>query len=148
GGTPMVLQRFAWFAIIAALGVFPSAADAAEAPGLGDPGKLQKLEVIAGSEEIGRLRGADDRLQLVVSGVYDSGQFRDYTRKVAYETEPSGIVQIDATGMVTPLANGQTVITARSPEGATGQVAIEVSHVGNELPINFPNEIVPIFTKL
>jgi len=142
----MVLQRFAWFAIIAALGVVP--ATAAEAPGLGDPGKLQKLEIIAGTEDVGRLRGADDRLQLVVSGLYDSGQYRDYTRKVAYESDPSGIVQIDSTGMVTPVANGKAVITARSPEGIVGQLAVEVTHIGNELPINFPNEIVPIFTKL
>ncbi len=145
----MVFRRFACLAAAAALlGFVPQASSAAEAPGLGDPGKLEKLEIIASSEEIGRLRGADDRLQLVVSGIYSSGQFRDFTRKAMYETAPAGIAQVDETGMVTPVANGKTVITARSPEGATGQITIEVSHVGNELPINFPNEVVPIFTKL
>ncbi len=145
----MVLRQIAWLVAAAAfLMIIPASTPGAEAPGLGDPGKLEKLELIAGAENVGRLRGADDRLQLVVSGVYSTGQFRDFTRAAQYDLSPAGIAQIDETGMVTPLANGTTVITARSPEGATGQVTIEVSHVGNELPINFPNEVVPIFTKL
>ena len=66
-----------------------------KAPGLGDPGKLTALEIIAGVGDKVELRGADDRLQIVVSGVYDSGQFRDFTRKVKYQVKPEGIVNVD-----------------------------------------------------
>jgi hypothetical protein len=67
---------------------------------------------------------------------------------VKYAAEPADLVKIDETGMVTPLANGTVKITATSPEGVVGSAQIEVAHVGNELPINFSNEIVPIFSKL
>ncbi len=150
------MRRFVGFcslALIAALSLgslAPAAPEVAapKAPGLGDPGKLVALELIGSSADKSLLRGADDRLQLVVSGKYDSGQFRDFTRKVKYEVAPANIAAVDETGLVTPLANGPATVTARTPEGVAGQVAIEVSHIGNEIPVNFPNEITPIFTKL
>src|SRR5205823_6680034 len=61
---------------------------------------------------------------------------------------PANIASVDETGLVTPLANGKATITARTPEGVAGQVTIEVSHIGNEIPVNFANEITPVFTKL
>ncbi len=125
----------------------PQAA-APKAPGLGDPGKLVALELIGSGADKSLLRGADDRLQLVVSGKYDSGQYRDFSRKVKYEVAPANIAAVDETGLVTPLANGPATITARTPEGVAGQLAVEVSHIGNEIPVNFANQIVPIFTKL
>ena len=133
-----------------ALASFCTAAEEAKpvAPGLGDPGKLVALEVFAGVEETVALRGADDRLQLVVSGKYDSGQYRDFSSTATYETNPASIVQVDDTGLVTPLGNGKVTVTARVDGDVEGQVQLEVSHVGNEIPINFPNEITPIFTKL
>src|SRR5262245_11305322 len=121
---------------------------APKAPGLGDPGKLVTLEMMGGGAATSLLRGADDRLQLVVSGKYDSGQYRDFTRKAKYEVAPANIAAVDETGLVTPLANGKATITARTPEGVAGQIVVEVSHIGNEIPVNFPNEITPVFTKL
>src|SRR5439155_20272107 len=48
---------------------------------------------------------------------------------------------------VLPRANGTTTITARFGSH-TAAVPVEVTAVGEELPINFPNQIVPVFTKL
>jgi hypothetical protein len=42
------------------------------------------------------IRGRDSRQQIFVSGVYSSGQFRDFTRKAAYTSAPAGIVKIAA----------------------------------------------------
>ncbi|MBI1903599.1 MAG: DUF1549 domain-containing protein, partial [Planctomycetia bacterium] len=125
-----------------------SAADAAkvQAPGLGDPGQLAALEVLAGHAPV-FLRGSTDRLQLVVSGKYSSGQYRDFTGTATYTAAPDGIVRIDSTGHVTPIANGKVTITAKSLEGVAGSAEIEVTNIGSEQPINFPNEITPIFTK-
>jgi hypothetical protein len=119
-----------------------------KAPGLGDPGKLVGLEIIAGATPQATLRGADDRLQLVVSGKFDSGQFRDFTRQVKYELAPANVAAIDPTGLVTPLANGKATVTARIKEGMVGTLQLEVQQIGSEPPINFSNEITPIFTKL
>ena len=79
------------------LGSIVSAAPAPaapKAPGLGDPGKLVGLELIGGGADKSLLRGADDRLQLVVSGKYDSGQYRDFTRKAKYEVDAERTEQV------------------------------------------------------
>ena len=78
------------------------------APGLGDPGQLTSL-TLDGIAETGLvLRGADARQQLVATGQYATSQKRDLTRKETFESAPVGIVQIDETGLVTPLADGET----------------------------------------
>lgn len=118
------------------------------APGLGDPGKLMSLMVEGGSEKGLLLRGADARQQLVVTGQYATGQNRDLTRKVTFESAPAGIIQVDETGLVTPLADGDTTLTAKSGDGISGTLAVKVEGFQNQIPINFPNQIVPIFTKL
>ncbi len=148
------MKRFPIGGLTAALLAIGSICLAAEgksppkAPGLGDPGKMVGVEIIAGVDKVPTLRGADARLQLVVSGKYDSGQYRDLTRSCKYQLKPDGIVLIDETGLVTPIANGETTVTALDAGGVAGNVKILVTNIGNEPPINFPNEITPIFTKL
>lgn len=93
------------------------------------------------------LRGPDARLQLLVSGKAGSRQF-DQTRLVTYTVEPQGIVTVDATGMTRPVADGQATVKARAANGQETSVAVAVEHFENPPPINFGNQIVPIFTKL
>lgn len=121
-----------------------------QTPGLGDPGKLTSLSVESGwpAGQVTTLRGKDSRQQLVVTGQYNSGQVRDWTGKVAYSTEPTGVVSVDDTGHVTPLADGQAVVIAKTPDGITGQAKVAVENFTSDVPVNFPNQITPIFTKL
>src|SRR5579872_2563501 len=138
-----VLSSFLW----------ASAAFAADAPkpkGLGDPGSLTSLKVEPNINEKGvSIRGRDSRQQIFVTGTYSSGQLRDHTRKVVYESQPEGIVKIDAAGMVTPLADGTATVTAKeAASGLAATLAVAVSGMSGELPINFTNQVVPIFTKL
>ncbi|MBX7167728.1 MAG: DUF1553 domain-containing protein [Pirellulales bacterium] len=93
------------------------------------------------------LRGADSRVQLVVSGDCADQRTRDFTGQVQYAVEPAGIVQIDSTGLVLPLADGEAVITASAAGGPTASRAVRVEHFADQLPINFPNQVVPVFTK-
>src|SRR5436190_13890894 len=72
------------------------------------------------------LRGADARQQLLVTARSESGALRDYTRQVSYKVSPAGIVRIDANGLVTPLADGEATITAKSPEGLTAALPVAV----------------------
>ncbi len=51
-------------------------------------------------------------------------------------------------GYVVPQADGSATITARSAEGPAGTIQVTVAHFGNDPLVNFPNQIVPIFTKL
>jgi hypothetical protein len=117
--------------------------------GLGDPGELKSLNVeqsAAGRAVV--LRGGDARQQLCVTGVYSSGQLRDLTRAVRYSADPSGIVDIDATGLVTPLRDGEAHIRVSGPTRTSAEFPVRVERFAHPLPINFKNQIVPIFTKL
>lgn len=117
--------------------------------GLGDPGQLTalKLEPSTDGQPLS-LRGRDARQQLLVTGIYSTGQLRDLTRSVQYQVQPADVVQIDATGYVTPLRDGVAVVTAVASSAITAQLSIEVSGYAQDVPVNFPNQIVPIFTKL
>jgi hypothetical protein len=138
-----------WVAF-SAMALLPTPAWAApEAKGLGDPGKLQSLTIESGRAQDGgfTLAGRDSWQQLLVTGQYSSGQMRDLSRQVTYEAAPAGIVAIDGTGLVTPVQEGQATITAKFEDGPTVSIKATVANIVNDLPINFPNQIVPIFTK-
>jgi hypothetical protein len=125
------------------------ATQAAEPKGLGDPGQLIGLRVEPNLNGQGvALRGRDSRQQLFVTGEYSTGQLRDHTRQVQYVVEPADLVSIDATGFMTPLKDGAGTVRAVSSAGPSAAVAVNVSGIAHDLPVNFPNQIVPIFTKL
>ncbi len=94
------------------------------------------------------LVGGDARGQLIVSGVSADGSMRDLTGEVTFEVSAAGIVAIDPSGLLTPLADGETVVTARAASGLAASQTVKVTRFGHDLPVNFPNQIVPIFTKL
>jgi len=54
---------------------------------------------------------------------------------------------VDANGLAIPQSEGTATITAVGPEGLKSQAEVRVEHFQVDLPINFSNEIVPIFTK-
>ena len=127
-----------------------AAAAPPKAPGLGDPGELLEVQIDSGRTVEGgfTLDGQDARQQLVVTGKFATGQVRDLTGGASYEVAPEGIVRVDSTGLVVPLADGSATITATSDAGPAGSIKAHVIHFGNEAAVNFANQIVPIFTKL
>jgi len=94
-----------------------------------------------------KLRGADARQQLLASARLTNGTWRDYTRLVTYEVTPANVAKVEKSGLVTPLADGTATITARAPGGITDSLTLTVESFKAAAPINFPNQIVPIFTK-
>jgi hypothetical protein len=115
-------------------------------PGLGPKGDLVKIEMEPTGTPLLIGRGA--RKQIVVTGHYSSGQKHDLTHDVAYSVDAAQVLTVDAEGLVVPHADGEATVTAREPGGKTATLKLTASRCGEELPVNFENEIVPIFTKL
>lgn len=122
------------------------AAMAANFPGLGPKGDLVSLAF----EQTGTpvLKGKNARMQLLVTGVYSSGQKHDLTHDVSYTIDKPNILSIPLGGMVTPLADGEAIVTAREAGGKTVSITLKTERLAEEIPVHFKNEIVPIFTRL
>jgi len=93
------------------------------------------------------LKGMDDAQQLVFTAELIGGRLQDLTGEVKYEVADKKVVRVTSTGRVLPLANGTTEITAAFGDRVV-KVPVATENCDVNLPINFPNQIVPIFTKL
>ena len=120
-----------------------------EPPGLGDPGKLVSIDVETGRSVDGLfiISGRDAGQQLLVTGKYSSGQQRDLGRAVSYDVNPKDIVTIDETGYVSAIAEGEATIHVKVEKGPGVKIQVQATNIVEDLPINFPNRVVPIFTK-
>lgn len=119
----------------------------AEPKGLGDVGSLVSLTIEPAVEGVIHLRGRDSRQQVFVTGTYSSTQLRDHTHRVQYTVEPADLANIDSTGYLIPARDGEGVLRATG-DGQTAEVKLSVTGVASDVPINFPNQVVPVFTKL
>ena len=131
------------------LAISPFFSSAATKPKAPTP-KIASLEIAAASSEAGHslhLRGADARQQLLVTARLADGSLRDETRAVKYEVKPANVVRVDTNGFLVPLGDGTVTVTARAPNGTNGALMVKVENFKNSTPINFGNQIVPIFTK-
>jgi len=89
------------------------------------------------------LDNRDAHQQLLVT----SADHRDVTRQVKWSVVPEGIVRIDVTGRVSPLADGSAILTARVADGTSAELSVTVENFDESLPIHFANRVVPLFTK-
>ena len=94
------------------------------------------------------LRGADARLQLLVTQTQPNGLDADVTRRVTFGAQPGDVVEISASGLVTPLKDGHVTVSALLETGQSATVELAVSGTTVNQPVSFPGQIVPLFTKL
>ncbi len=94
-----------------------------------------------------RLKGADARQQLLATAELDSGTLVDLTRHVTYESSSDKIVKVTSAGLMIPLGDGTAKVSARTSNGLSSSITVAVEQFSNVSPVNFPNQIVPIFTK-
>src|SRR5689334_14026671 len=107
--------------------------------------KIAALEFhSAGHSDLLRLRGADARQQLLVTARLQDGSESDFTRTVTYDVKPAGIVKVDTNGFIIPLRDGQATIAAKA-DGVRSAMNVVVENFRQQMPVNFPNQIVPIF---
>ncbi|MDY3562441.1 DUF1549 and DUF1553 domain-containing protein [Gemmata sp. JC673] len=92
------------------------------------------------------LIGADDAAQLIVTGTLASGQTVDLTAESQYFVADGKSATVTA-GRLVPKAEGTTDI-AITFGGRAARVPLSVKSVGENLPLNFTNQVVPVFTKL
>ncbi len=93
------------------------------------------------------LKSGDDTSQVIVTATLADGRLVDLTQDVKYALADAKLAAVTPTGRVSPLANGTTVLVV-DYLGKTAKVPVSAMHVGENLPINFPNQVVPVFTKL
>ena len=105
-----------------------------------------ELNVPAESEAIA-IRSRDARQQLIVTAVHADGTNADVTRDVAWTISNPAVLVVDSTGMSIPLADGDVTVTATQADKSV-VARVVVSGFAHPLPINFRNQVVPIFTKL
>jgi hypothetical protein len=106
--------------------------------------EIQALSVVPASIQ---LKGMDDSQQLILTAALTGGRLQDLSGDVAYHVANPAVVRVTGAGRVVPVANGSTTITA-TYGNKSSTVAISTTSCDVNLPINFGNQIVPIFTKL
>ncbi|MCX7396339.1 MAG: DUF1549 and DUF1553 domain-containing protein [Planctomycetales bacterium] len=111
-------------------------------------GEVVKLELSpVGEGDLITIRSRDARQQLIATAVHADGTLTDVTRDVTWTISDPKVLAIDSTGMAVPTADGEIAVTAAlADKSVVAKVA--VSGFAHPLPINFRNQIVPIFTKL
>jgi hypothetical protein len=92
------------------------------------------------------LRGGDDSAQLIISATLAGNRLQDLSGEVLYQPADPAIVRVTTAGRVIPLTNGATEITATYGD-KTVKIPVTTELLDQNLPINFGNQIVPIFTK-
>ena len=92
------------------------------------------------------LSGRHALYQLVLTAQRSGSPDQDASTVASYSTTPEGIVRVEPDGLIRVLGDGETTVTA-SFQGASINRRIKVTRASESLPISFPNEIVPIFTR-
>ena len=93
------------------------------------------------------IKGLDDAAQVVVTAKLKDGRLQDLSGDVAYTVADGKTARVLESGRVLPLANGSSQVIAKFGDKSVS-VPLTVKHADENLPINFPNQVVPIFTKL
>ncbi len=121
-----------------------SASAAPATPALPKPSDIKALTVWPTQVA---LVGQDDAAQLIITAELNDGRLQDLTSDVQYSVADGKTVKVLPTGRVLPTANGTTTVTAKYGDKAVS-LPVSVASMDVALEINFPNQIVPIFTKL
>jgi hypothetical protein len=93
------------------------------------------------------LTGSDDVAQLIVTAALGDGRLADLTYDAQYAVADGKSAAVLAGGRVMPRGNGTSEIVVNFG-GQSVRVPLTVKGVGDNLPLNFTNQVVPIFTKL
>ncbi len=125
------------FLTVLALVAFGSAVTAAESP----------VTAISAYPAKVAMKGTDDAPQLVITGKRADGREVDLSGVATFSVSDPKVAKVEQGGRVYPLANGTAEITV-SFEGKTVKLPLTAEKMDVALPLNFANQVNPIFTKL
>jgi hypothetical protein len=91
------------------------------------------------------LTHAGDRQHLLITARLVDDSLRDGTRSVQYASADPAIAAVDAQGIVTPKAAGQTTISVAG-SGLSVQVPVLVKSADRR-PVSFANDVMPILAR-
>ena len=131
-------------AVPASAQLYDKKAAPTESAPLPKPGEVRTLT--ATPDRIA-LTGSDAAQQLVITATLTNDRLQDLTGDVEFAAGDPKLIQVSKGGRVLPLPSGRTEITVRYG-GRETRVPVETKSIEDNLPINFANQIVPIFTKL
>jgi hypothetical protein len=132
-------------ALLAATGFLtaPTRGSASDAP----PAKPSDVKSLALNPPKVTLKGSDDAAQVIVTATLNDGRQVDLTHDVQYAVADGKTAKVSAAGRVVPQANGTSEVVVTFGD-KSARVPVEAQRIGENLPINFPNQVVPVFTKL
>lgn len=91
------------------------------------------------------LSGKRSRQQLLVSGVKEN-QAIDRTRDVHFQSDQPTVIQVNAAGVIQPLANGTATVTVS--DGAQKiKVPVEVKDFNKKTLLDFERDVHPLFSR-
>ncbi len=138
------LDRLVAMGVAALVLLVPGPLPGAEADSLsGDAflAGLQRIEVVP--QQV-RLHGRRDRVHVVVSGYYESGEVRDLTHRARFVPQGGNI--LCRGHVVQPRRNGRTALVVEVG-GKRVSLPVEVSGLESQPPVSFRYEVLVALTK-
>ncbi|GBD35720.1 hypothetical protein HRbin36_00834 [bacterium HR36] len=130
-----------WCVLVFAFLAQPAAGQTSSVP-LPSPDLVKALKLFP--SEI-HLQGERAGAQVVVTAELNTGQERDLTHAAQWQAADPNIVRVSA-GRLEAMNDGSTEVRVVYG-GKAASLRVTVSHTKQPVPINFANQIVPIFTK-
>ena len=93
-----------------------------------------------------QLTNVRDRQSLVAQLVHSDGITTDVTSQIEIKIADPQIVSVDAARVVHPLADGETVVTARMGQFEV-EIPVVVSGSSTDPSISFKNDVMPVLSK-
>ena len=110
--------------------------------------EVQRLEIgPTGEDQTINILSRDARQQLIITAIHDDSALVDVTRKATITVSQPDVLNIDSNGMAIPVADGDISVTATF-DGHSASARVVITGFSHPLPINFRNQVVPVFTKL
>lgn len=124
--------------------LYSSDSGAASAVVLPKPGEIKELTAYPAKVV---LNGADDASQLIITAALTSDRLQDLSGDAQYSVADEKVARVTKSGRIVPVGNGSTTVTARFLDKSVA-IPVAAAHIGENLPINFGNQVVPVFSKL
>ena len=93
------------------------------------------------------LRTPESRQQLIAEVASGEGNL-DVTKQTAFTSSNPAVAKVDASGVVSPVADGEAVITGKTASGQSATARIRVKGSGQPFAWSFRNHVTPVLTKM